>query len=324
MPRIFSSLYTPYTYAEFMEPIKESTEAHKKIEDEYNANMLIVDSLRQRAQNELQENPESKWASDIINYADKLEQYSDQLAKNGLGMGVKDNLMDMRKMQGTTLTPVLNAISREKEFQSVRDKAVGTNMVFGKMPSIDEIIANPNIGQTAYNWDDIYAKSSKLAEAMSKRNIEVFSPQHYNEYYDWYGKKKGFSNDEISVMMANDPGFRKLFSEIIKSSGFDSDTTLSNEQKNSLYNAVVAGALTGFTYDIDVNYNHRPDYIKPKAEEDKKEKTSYYQFSRSLDKVEANAKKDDLVNGYIRAIEDLQAGLETGEYKDEDIQKMLK
>lgn len=46
MPRTFSAVYEPYTYADFMAPIQNSTNAHKEIEKEYNANMLVVDSLR--------------------------------------------------------------------------------------------------------------------------------------------------------------------------------------------------------------------------------------------------------------------------------------
>lgn len=118
-----------------------------------------------------------------------MENYAGELARNGMSPDITNNIMDVYRSNGTILSPVMKAMEREQAFQSIRDKAVGTNMVFGAMPSLDEIISNPNVQQTAYNWDDIRTRTSKLAEAMSKRNIQIFNPSNYNKYLYKYGKK---------------------------------------------------------------------------------------------------------------------------------------
>lgn len=259
MPRIYNATFQPFTYDELATPIREMTQAHQKVEEDYNNNMLVVDSLRQRAMNE----PDAKWAKQITDYANQLEGYAMDLARNGLTRETRGNLLNMKRGYGTTVSPVLMAMQREKELQTVRDKAVGTNMVFGKTPTIDEIIANPNVDQSAYDSDDLYKKAANMAKSMSERNIQVFDPRNYNAYLYKYGKEKGFSNEDISIMLQNDPGFANLFSSIIDSSGYTKDGTLDSEQVNKLSNAIVAGALTGFSYDVDWKYGSRPDYMNP-------------------------------------------------------------
>ena len=49
MPRIYNATFQPFTYDELATPIREMTQAQQKIEEDYDNNMLVVDSLRQRA-----------------------------------------------------------------------------------------------------------------------------------------------------------------------------------------------------------------------------------------------------------------------------------
>lgn len=255
MARIFGATYQPYTYEELAAPLRKATVAHQKVEEDYNNNMLVVDSLRQRAMNE----PDAKWSQQILQYADQLEGYAMDLARNGLTRETRGSLLNMKRGYGTTVSPVLMAMQREKELQSVRDKAVGTNMVFGKMPTIDEIMANPNIGQVGYSGDDLYKRAHDAAKAASERNITVIKPRNLDAWRYEYGKKKGFTNDEINYLLNNEPAFAEMFGSIVNASGFDKDSSLDDSDKNKLYNQIISGALSGFTYDEDWHYNNRPD-----------------------------------------------------------------
>lgn len=259
MPRIYNATFQPFTYEELATPLREATAAHQKVEEDYNNNMLVVDSLRRRAASELETNPESKWAAGILNYADQLEQYAGDLARNGLTRQTRNDLLNMKRGYGTTVSPVLMAMQREKELQSVRDKAVGTNMVFGRMPSLDEIISNPNIGQVGYNGDDLYKRAHDAAKAASERNIQIIKPRNLDAWRYEYGKKKGFSNDEINSLLNNEPAFAEMFGSIVNASGFTGDSSLDDNQRNQLYNQIISGALSGFSYDEDWHYANRTD-----------------------------------------------------------------
>ena len=69
MPRIYSAVYQPYTYEELIAPLQASTQEHKEVEKEYTDSMMMVDALRSRAEQE----PDSPWAINLVNYANQLE-----------------------------------------------------------------------------------------------------------------------------------------------------------------------------------------------------------------------------------------------------------
>lgn len=259
MARIFGATYTPYTYEELAAPVREATVVHQKVEEEYNNNMLVVDSLRQRAMNE----PDAKWSQQILDYADKLEGYAMDLARHGLTRETNMNLLNMKRGFGTTVSPVITAMAREKALQSVRDQQIGNGVVFGKMPTIDEIIANPNIGQSSYDKNDLYKLAHDTAKAMSDRNIRTIMPYNYNAYLYAYGVEKGFSNQDIQKILEDDPGFKQTFGEVMKQSGYLNDESLTPKQINELNNMVVLGALNGFEYDKEIKYGTRKDYLNP-------------------------------------------------------------
>lgn len=113
MPRIVTATFQPFTYDELAIPLREATVAHQKVEEDYNNNMLVVDSLRQRAENE----PDAQWAKRITDYANQLESYAEDLVRNGLTRQTQQNLLNMKRGYGTTVSPVLMAMQREKELQ---------------------------------------------------------------------------------------------------------------------------------------------------------------------------------------------------------------
>lgn len=259
MPRIYSAVYQPYTYEELIAPLQASTQEHKAVEKEYTDSMMMVDALRSRAEQE----PNSPWAINLVNYANQLEGYANDLMQNGLNGTTRGNLMNMHSGFGKTVTPVVNALAREKELQAIRDKASGTRAVFGRNPTIQELIDNPALTQSNYSGENIYQTAKDAAAQYAAREIELFDPVNYNAYLYKYGKEQGFSNEEIAQMLENDPQFAELFGYIREQFGYPNDQTLTNEQINKLNNEIVAGALAGFGHDIDMKYNNRPDYMNP-------------------------------------------------------------
>ena len=254
MPRIYNATFQPFTYDELATPIREMTQAHQKVEEDYNNNMLVVDSLRQRAMNE----PDAKWSQQIIQYADQLEGYAMDLARNGLTRENRNNLLNMKRGYGTTVSPVLMAMQREKELQSVRDKNPGVRNVFSQMPTIDQIIADPNIGQNWYSGEQVFNDAKALGDAASKREVEIFSPQNINAFYYKYGKKTGFSNDEIKDI-ENNSILAPLLQRVYNQFGWNDDSGLSESQRNQLKNEAITGMLAGVTYDEDWHFNQRKD-----------------------------------------------------------------
>lgn len=274
MPRIFSATYTPYTYEELAAPLREATVAHQKVEEDYNNNMLVVDSLRQRAMNE----PDAKWSQQILQYADQLEGYAMDLARNGLTRETRGNLLNMKRGFGTTVSPVITAMAREKDLQTIRDKAnPSTRTLYGSMPTIDELIANPNASQTSYSGKDIYDTSKAQSAAYAARNIDIIPPRNISAWMYEYGKKQGFTQDEINDAL-QDPFLNGVFNSIKQQYGYLDDNTLTSQQKNKLDNEILLGALEGLIGTVDMKYGNRSD--NPTALEDLEGKRITNQINR--------------------------------------------
>lgn len=255
MARLFGATYQPYTYEELAAPVREATTAHQKVEEDYNNNMLVVDSLRQRAMNE----PDAKWSQQILDYANQLEGYAMDLARNGLTRETRGNLLNMKRGYGTTVSPVLMAMQREKELQTIRDKAnPATRTLYGNMPTIDELIANPNASQTSYSGKDIYDTSKAQSAAYAARNIDIIPPRNISAWMYEYGKKQGFTQDEINDAL-QDPFLNGVFNSIKQQYGYIDDSTLTAQQKNKLDNEILLGALEGLVGTVDMKYGNRPD-----------------------------------------------------------------
>ena len=255
MPRIYNATFQPFTYEELATPLMQSTQAHQKVEEDYNNNMLVVDSLRQRAANE----PNANWSKQIMDYANNLESYAEDLARNGLTRETRNNLLQAKRGYGTTVSPILMAMQREKELQSIRDKNPGVRNVFSQMPSLDEIIANPNAGQNWYSGEQIYTEAAQLAKAASERNVDAHIPENINSIFYRYGKTTGFTNDEIADIEKH-PILGPLLQRVYQQYNWNRDFDEGSPESNQLKNEAITGMMAGVTRTEDWHYGQRPDY----------------------------------------------------------------
>lgn len=104
----------------------------------------------------------------------------------------------------------------------------------------------------------MFSDAQALGNAVSKRNVEWFSPQNINNFYYRYGKKTGFSNEEIADIENNSilsPYLQRVYDQF----GWNNDAGLTPQQRNKLKNEAITGMLAGITYDEDWHYNQRKD-----------------------------------------------------------------
>ena len=80
MPRIFSPVYQPYTYDDFVKPLQASTEAHQAQELAFDSLMTDADKMSAFLNED--------WQSykDYAEYINNLNAAAEDLAKNGITM----------------------------------------------------------------------------------------------------------------------------------------------------------------------------------------------------------------------------------------------
>lgn len=106
------SKFEPYSYDELVKPLAQATEAHKETQAAYDELATNAGSIGQL----IGDGEGSKEARAMYdNYMNSINGYIDELSENGYGINAQRGLSQMRKMYGTQITGIANAIERRRK-----------------------------------------------------------------------------------------------------------------------------------------------------------------------------------------------------------------
>lgn len=263
------STFKPFTYAELLAPVKESTEAHQKVEEQYSLLASQAETLKARAEQEKIDNPNSKWLVKYEQYINKLEKAAADLATYGLNPNVRQDLFTVKKDYFSTVDPVIKAITQQQKLSDTQyAQNPALRMVYGDMPTIDALIGDMTLKPTAYSGTDIYTQAATSSKAASARNIiNTFSNDPQFAGYIRQTKQKGYQFKDIQDMLSN-PTFANLVDTVVEQFGGDVTTDSNgskvvtfnglNEQGNKrLKGEILKGLIDGviFEQDKQLQYN---------------------------------------------------------------------
>lgn len=263
------STFKPFTYAELLAPVKESTEAHQKVEEQYSLLASQAETLKARAEKERIDNPDSKWLNKYNQYINKLEKAAADLATYGLNPNVRQDLFTVKKDYFSTVDPVIKAITQQQKLSDTQyAQNPALRMVYGDMPTIDALIGDMTLKPTAYSGTDIYTQAATSSKAASARNIiNTFSNDPQFAGYIRQTKQKGYQFKDIQDMLSN-PTFANLVDTVVEQFGGDVTTDNNgnkvvtfnglNEQGNKrLKGEILKGLIDGviFEQDKQLQYN---------------------------------------------------------------------
>ena len=263
------STFKPFTYAELLAPVKESTEAHQKVEEQYSLLASQAETLKARAEKEKINNPDSKWLNKYEQYINKLEKAAADLATYGLNPNVRQDLFTVKKDYFSTVDPVIKAITQQQKLSDTQyAQNPALRMVYGDMPTIDALIGDMTLKPTAYSGTDIYTQAATSSKAASARNIiNTFSNDPQFAGYIRQTKQKGYQFKDIQDMLSN-PTFANLVDTVVAQFGGDVRVDSAgnkvvtfnglNEQGNKrLKGEILKGLIDGviFEQDKQLQYN---------------------------------------------------------------------
>ena len=243
------SKFKPFSYEELVRPYEKYGNAYREQES------LFSDIQAQS--NEIADQINAQREAESFNiykgYNDKLTEQAAQLSKEGLNIGSRKNLIDMRNRYSKEIQPMKKLIETRSKMADeqrqlyAKDKSIMYDKDFSTI-SLDELRQNPNMSYKALSGNELTAKSSALASA--------FKDQIYNnpEYEKILGGqyfqariKAGMNVDQILAAAVNDKNapeeLKNIKTGLLKEYGVDQYSKDIQERAEQAINAGLYSAL---------------------------------------------------------------------------------
>jgi len=265
---IVGSRFKPLTYDEIVKPLQQQTELQNQYEDAYAQLSTQAETLRQRAMQE----PNAEWSKRYLQYAESLEKSASDLASRGLNQNSRAMVNQARTGFARDIVPIQTAIARQTEIAKLQQaQNPALRMVYGNMPTIDQLIADPTKTSQGYSGADIEKSAMTSAAAESaRRSIESFAQDPNNVGWMRYIKETGYSTEAFQALLkaAQDPNnteanvIRDIIDNVKSQFGYSEDANLSKAQKDKLDSEILSGLFKGVGYKNESQYQQDPIYME--------------------------------------------------------------
>lgn len=263
---VVNSQFQPFSYQEMLAPVLQATQAQEDIENQYSMLDSEANTIQQRALTD----SNSEWAKKYTTYTKQLEDSAADLAANGLTPSSRSTLLKLKRDYSSNVNPALMAIQRQAEIAKTQQakNGEGVRMVYGAMPSIDQLIADPNLDRVSYSGKDIEASAANSAAAASARHvIDNFRKDPANAGWMKHIKETGYSSQAFNALLneaknSNDPSVNILaqITNQVKQQ-FGNFEGVSEADKHKLEGEILSGLFKGSVYRNEDNYQTDPVYM---------------------------------------------------------------
>lgn len=218
---IINSKFKPFSYAEMLAPVQQSTEAHQQVEEVYSALSTQAESIAAKANEQTDPKAYARYKA----YAEQLQAQAAELARNGLTPDSRRNMFRMRDMYARQILPIQEAIQKRKEISDLQYKAQLANptLLVGKKAattSLDEFLDNPNIDfSQQYSGAMLTQQVAQQASALANELQSYGKGKPIDPYTYTFLKRYGFTRAEV-LKAINDPnssGSSRVLSAIVDS-----------------------------------------------------------------------------------------------------------
>lgn len=256
---VVSSKFQPFSFERYIKPYQMYGEAYKELENAYDTLAMQSEDLRMRAAAE----PNSEWAQRYTQYADMLQSQADNLIKEGLNTSNRSALSKLKRDYSTNIVPIKSAIARQAELvKYAASQNPALRMVYGDMPTIDQLISNPNLTQVGYSGSDVEKSAMQLAAAAATRqHSDSFG--NFTKYWMRHRETTGFSKADINKFLqdaSNIPELQGIIGQVQQQ--FGNFEGLSDAQKQKMAGEIMSGILKGATYQDKSTYQQDPVALK--------------------------------------------------------------
>ena len=143
---IANSQFKPFTYQDFLAPALMATQAHQELENQYSELATKANVWENLANEQTDPNAYKMYKT----YADDLNMQAEQLAREGLNVTSRKNMLNMRNRYSKEIVPIEQAYKRRAELADEQRKTSLSNptMFYQRNVStisLDDFIKNPSL-----------------------------------------------------------------------------------------------------------------------------------------------------------------------------------
>ena len=223
---VINSRFKPFSYAEMLAPVQQSTEAHQQVEDAY-ANLATQAELVAGKANE-QTDPIAY--ARYKSYADDLMAQADRLARYGLTPDDRRSMLGLRARYAKDIIPIQEAIETRKKQAEMQQQAYLQNPTLllsrrASTTSLDEYLKNPNLEYDSYSGAMLTQQVSQQAQALAKELTEYGLGKPIDAYTNTFLKRNGFTSAQVLEAITNpddpksSPVLKAIVDQTLASSG---------------------------------------------------------------------------------------------------------
>lgn len=215
---VINSKFKPFSYAEMLQPVQMSTEAHQDIENAY-ADL----SAKANIWDELANEQTDPYAYNLYkSYSDDLEKQAGQLAREGLSPISRQNILNMRQRYSKDIIPIEQAYQRRNELINEQREALlrDNTMMFNtdaSMLSLDDLIRNPSLSYQMQSGEALAKQAGEAAKNLSqvirddpRKWSNILGGQYFESIV-----RSGYSPQEIVDVLQKSPNGQAILKQIL-------------------------------------------------------------------------------------------------------------
>lgn len=205
--------FNPLTFEDLFAPVKEYMNVYNQVNDEYSNLVDMTEAWRDIANRD--KSPEAY--SMFRAYADQLDSYASDFARNGLNARNRRGLMGMKSGYASNIAPISRASDALNAANKVRDDA-GPDAIFevSRYDSLDQFLHGETANNKRESRQDIQTRTAAQIQAavgtmLSRPDIrQSLSPQ----FLEVVTGQKGNDMNALMQAISNDPTANNIFTQI--------------------------------------------------------------------------------------------------------------
>lgn len=216
---VIDSSFTPFTMQEMLVPFMAYKEAFEKSEEAYTDLTTKADKFKYLAKNL---DPNSEAAKIYNGYANDLKAQAEDLANNGLSMGNRSALTNLKRRYQGEIGRLVDAdteLKKERELRRQMSAKDPSMLWAADNLTIDNFLDGNTPSLYGISGNELYAKGAAAGKAASARIYSDPTVRALDKYYNEYFSTVGYSPEkmqEFREKLSAIPELQRAAMDIVK------------------------------------------------------------------------------------------------------------
>lgn len=201
--------FRPFSYQEMLAPVLQATQAQQELEDAYGELGTQADTIAAMADATTDPIAYQRYKT----FENQLRQQADTLSREGLNIGSRKALNNIKNFYAKQITPIANAVQRrraladEQRKASLTDRSLRYQRNFNQKSydtSLDRFLENPDYDYGQFvSGKDIEAEVATAAKNLAQELHAYGQGKRLDPYTKTFLQRYGLTSEEVRETLAN-------------------------------------------------------------------------------------------------------------------------